>query len=122
MNIHPYVIPGVVADDKQYWWYLKDRISVNDVMCIVAEEYEISFDDLFDSMGRSGPVEARGLCYFILIYKLGYKQCQVADEFGKERGSLFHAVKRMQWLLIHKKSVYDRFINLRKRLEKKYGV
>lgn len=117
-KLHPYIMPGIVVDDKQYWWHLKDKVTANMVMDVVAGEYNISFDVLFDSSSRSGPVEARGLCYFILIHKLGFAQKKVADEFGKNRGTLFHTIKRIKWLLKNNKSAYNHFFNIKKKIEK----
>lgn len=114
---HPYVMPGIVADDKQYWWHLKDKVTLNTVMNIIAQKYKISNDHLIYSMKRTGPIEARGLCYFILVCKLGYSQAEVTLVFKKNRGTIFHAIERTKFLLKNSKLVYESFIILKDKLE-----
>lgn len=78
---HPDVIPGIYIPSK-------DRIAEK-----VAEEYDISVDDLYIKTRRTKIVEPRQVFISIAKYALDLTNQEIADMFGQTNATVVHARK-----------------------------
>lgn len=94
VRVSPYVFPGMKNQDeiKKIKKFKRDRISIDDILSIVAKNCGVNVSDITSRIRKHGIIDARFMFAYTLKNEFNYTYEHIGEILDRDHTTIIHAV------------------------------